>query len=281
LELRRRCAFKSSSCGYISPDLLLLSCELSQNYRRISSSDLILSSTMTLPAGYIPGFVCSLKTCDVKLWGFVHYLPSLPGNILFLVIFSILAVGQIFLGVKYKTRLVGVSMLIGLAFETLGYVARVLMHYDPFDRTYFLWYLICLTMGPVFFAAAIYLCLGRIVVVYGEHISRIRPRTYTVFFMGCDVISLVTQAAGGGIAASVPLTDQYDVRDRTLFLMSIPPLWFDLISFEGISNSLPRLILEHISWWQACHFKLQVCSSSRFVLQSFFCESENTRTTAI
>lgn len=73
-------------------------------------------------------------------------------------------------------------------------------------------YLICLTIGPAFIAASIYLCLGRIVVIYREDISRIRPRNYTIFFMGCDFVSLVVQAIGGGIAASYPLTNQKMVR---------------------------------------------------------------------
>jgi RTA1 like protein len=165
-----------------------------------------------IPAGYVAGFICTLKTCSVSKWGFIHYRPSMPGNILFLVIFAIIAIAQLFLGIKYKTGLVCVSMLLGLTSEVIGYIARVLMNGDPFDRTYFLIYLICLTLGPVFMAAAIYLCLGRIVVVYGEEISRIRARSYTVFFMGCDILSLVVQAVGGGIAASYPLTNQYMVR---------------------------------------------------------------------
>lgn len=132
---------------------------------------------MVVPAGYVPGFICTLKTCSVKIWGFVHYQPSIPGNVLFLVIFAALAVAQLVLGIRFKTAMVCVSMLFGLACESLGYVSRVLLHDDPFDRAYFVWYLICLTIGPAFLAAAIYVCLGRIVVVYGEAISRIRPRT--------------------------------------------------------------------------------------------------------
>ncbi len=167
---------------------------------------------MAPPDGYIEGFVCNLNTCDVKIWGFVHYQPTMAGNALFLVIMALLAIAHILLGIRYRTGMVWVgSMLLGLAAESTGYVARVLMHNDPFSRTYFLWYLICLTLGPVFIAAAIYLCLGRIVVIYGEHNSRILPRSYTVFFMGCDVVSLVVQAAGGGIAASFPLTNQHMV----------------------------------------------------------------------
>ncbi|KAF8861352.1 RTA1-domain-containing protein [Acephala macrosclerotiorum] len=175
---------------------------------------------MVLPAGYIPGFVCTLATCDVKKWGFIHYQPSMAGNVLFLVIIDFPGLTQIILGIKCKTGLVYVSMLFGLACESLGYVARILMHHDPFNRAYFLWYLICLTIGPVFMAAAIYLCLGRIVVIYGENISRVRPRTYTIFFMGSDVVSLVVQAVGGGIAASVPLTNQKMIDIGTHILVA-------------------------------------------------------------
>lgn len=171
---------------------------------------------MTVIPGYVPGFVCTLKTCSVKQWGFIHYRPSMPGNVLFMVIFGGIGLVQLFLGVKYKTGLVCIAMLLGLDCEFMGYIARVLMNGDPFYRPYFLWYLICLTIGPAFMAAAIYLCLGRIVVVYGEEISRIRARTYTVFFFGCDVLSLFIQAGGGGIAASVPLTNTYMVRPGPL-----------------------------------------------------------------
>jgi hypothetical protein len=163
---------------------------------------------MVLPPDYVPGFICHLGTCSITEWGYIHYQPNLAGNVLFLALMCILGVAQLVLGLYYKTRLICFSMILGLLSESLGYIARILLHYDPFDRTYFLWYLICLTIGPVFIAAAIYLCLGRIVVVLGEEISRIKPRSYTLFFMGCDVISLVVQAAGGGIAASTPITNQ-------------------------------------------------------------------------
>ena len=61
-------------------------------------------------------------------------------------------------------------------------------------------YLVCLTIGPAFLSAAIYLCLARILVVYGVTISRFSPRTYTITFMTCDFISLLLQATGGAIA---------------------------------------------------------------------------------
>lgn len=60
----------------------------------------------------------------------------------------------------------------------------------------------CLTIGPAFLSASIYLSLARLVVVHGAHLARFAPRTYTLTFICCDIISLILQAAGGALAAS-------------------------------------------------------------------------------
>ncbi|KAH8170364.1 RTA1 like protein [Sarocladium implicatum] len=169
---------------------------------------------------YVEGFVCTLETCSVKEWGYVHYRPSVAGNCLYLAIMAVLAAAHVYLGWRYKIKSFAIMMTLGLVTETLGYVSRYLMNGNPFNRDYFLWYLITLTIGPVFIAAAIYLTIGRIVVVYGASISRILPRTYTTFFLGCDIVSLVVQAAGGGIAASYPVTNQYMIDVGTNILVA-------------------------------------------------------------
>jgi hypothetical protein len=176
-------------------------------------------SASGIPADYVPGFVCHLGTCNITEWGYVHYQPSVPGNVLFLILIDALGLAQLILGIYHKTGLVCVAMIFGLASESSGYIARILLHYDPFSKVYFMWYLICLTLGPVFIAAAIYICLGRIVVVYGEDISRIKPRSYTVFFMGCDFIALCVQTVGGAIAASAPITNRTLVPYPAHFLL--------------------------------------------------------------
>lgn len=62
--------------------------------------------------------------------------------------------------------------------------------------------LVTLTIAPAFIAGSIYLCLARIIVVFGANLSRFAPRTYTITFVTCDFISLLLQAAGGAIASS-------------------------------------------------------------------------------
>ena len=54
-------------------------------------------------------------------------------------------------------------------------------------------YLICITIGPVFFTAAIYLMLSRIIVHYGRQHARISPKAISLTFMTCDFIALLLQ----------------------------------------------------------------------------------------
>jgi hypothetical protein len=214
-------------------------------------------SASGIPADYVPGFVCHLGTCNITEWGYVHYQPSVPGNVLFLVLIDALGLAQLILGIYHKTGLVCVAMIFGLASESSGYIARILLHYNPFSKVYFMWYLICLTLGPVFIAAAIYICLGRIVVVYGEEISRIKPRSYTVFFMGCDFIALCVQTVGGAIAASAPITN------RTMVLYPAHFLLLDSFSSRLLHSTV--LLTDTAPSWNTYPRRRSVLSGCKFV----------------
>ncbi|KAI9678275.1 MAG: hypothetical protein M1817_006220 [Caeruleum heppii] len=154
--------------------------------------------------------LCTLSTCDLS-FAFVDYRPSLTGNALFIGIFGVLLIGQVIFGIRYRTWGFMGGMLGGLILELIGYGGRVMMYNNPFSRDAFLTYLVCLTIGPAFLAAAIYLCLARIVVIYGEHISRLKPRTYTILFISCDILSLVLQAIGGGMASNSDTKETEDI----------------------------------------------------------------------
>ncbi|KAK9490407.1 RTA1 like protein-domain-containing protein [Lipomyces doorenjongii] len=148
----------------------------------------------------IPDNLCTLQTCTLAQAHFT-YLPNLGGNAFYAAWFGLLAVVQILLLVRYRIWGYSVAMLGGLILEILGYVGRIQMHFNPFTKNPFAMYLVCLTIAPAFLGAAVYLCLSRIVVVYGENLSRFKPRTYTLVFIVCDVISLLLQASGGAIAS--------------------------------------------------------------------------------
>ena len=60
----------------------------------------------------------------------------------------------------------------------------------------------CLIISPAFIAAGIYITLKHLVINFGESWSRLRPAWYTYIFICGDLISLVLQGAGGGLASA-------------------------------------------------------------------------------
>lgn len=62
----------------------------------------------------------------------------------------------------------------------------------------------CITCqpAPTFFSAAIYIFLGCFVRVVGPKSSALSSRSYLWIFTSCDLISMVIQGVGGGVASS-------------------------------------------------------------------------------
>lgn len=154
--------------------------------------------------------LCTIETCELNMSSFL-YIPSLPGNAIMAAIFGILLVGQLGLGIKHKTWGYMVAMVMGFLLEIIGYSGRIILHNNPFSEAGFLQYLVTMTIAPAFLTAAIYLCLGRIVNVYGAHLSYFKPRTYTIVFCTFDFICLLLQAAGGAIASTAEDEDGSDL----------------------------------------------------------------------
>ncbi|KAJ5641544.1 hypothetical protein N7490_005544 [Penicillium lividum] len=169
---------------------------------------------------------CTLSTCPLSE-AYLDYLPNLPANAFFVALFGLIAGIQLLLGIKYRIWTYMTPMLFGLILEVLGYIGRIMIHSNPFNFSSFLLYLVCLTIAPAFFSAAIYICLGKIIIIYGA-MARFSPQTYTIFFVTCDVISLVLQAAGGAIA-SIATESQVSLQQTGVNVM-IAGLAFQVFS---------------------------------------------------
>ncbi|KAI9654047.1 MAG: hypothetical protein M1831_005564 [Alyxoria varia] len=145
---------------------------------------------------------CTYETCCVEYQGSVSYIPTYAGNLIYLIIFGILAASQLGLGIWKRTWGFMIGMVLGCAVELAGYVGRLMMNDNVFQENPFLIYIVTLTIAPAFVTGAIYLCLGRIVCVHGPQYSRFKPGTYTAVFITCDIIALVLQALGGAITST-------------------------------------------------------------------------------
>jgi hypothetical protein len=72
----------------------------------------------------------------------VTYVPTLPGNALYLAIFVIILLVQIAQGIVYRTWSYMTCMIFGLVLEAAGYGSRIGMHLNPWDSNPFLAYVL-------------------------------------------------------------------------------------------------------------------------------------------
>lgn len=151
--------------------------------------------------------------CPVEATTYGYY-PNLGGNIFLCIVFSICALLQLGLGIKYKLRAFGSVATISCAMEAAGYGGRLLMHQNPWSSSGFKLQIVLLILAPSFLAAGIYLTLKHLAMVLGRENSRLPPRLYTWIFIGFDAVSILTQAAGGGLAASTG--DLVNIGDKVI-----------------------------------------------------------------
>jgi hypothetical protein len=95
-----------------------------------------------------------------------------------------------------------IALCFGCIGEAIGYAGRVMLNNDVFDEDAFTIQIVCLIISPAFVSAGIYLTLKHFVIGFGQGWSRLPPVWYTRIFIAGDILSLVLQGAGGGLASS-------------------------------------------------------------------------------
>jgi hypothetical protein len=188
--------------------------------------------------------LCNYTTCPLDPFGQLFYRPSLAGNALYLSIFVLGLLVASGLSVKYKTWGYLVAIIGGAGLEVIGYAGRLMLWQNDFNNNSFIIYLVGLTIGPAFFSAAIYLCLARIIAIYGASLSWFTPRLITIFFVGSDFLSLVLQAAGGAIAstANTHSTAQVGIN---LMIAGLSTQVVSMTAFVGVCSQLAWAVRKH------------------------------------
>ncbi|EXJ58854.1 hypothetical protein A1O7_06284 [Cladophialophora yegresii CBS 114405] len=195
---------------------------------------------------YLPLSNCTEVTprCPVEhsIYG---YYPSIGANAFFVAVFALCGALQLLFGIRYKTWTYLIAMVLACADQALGYVGRVILHHNPFSEIGFQIQICCLILGPAFNSAAIYLVLKHITLCFGPEFSRIKPKWYTWIFITGDLVSLVLQAIGGGMAATAnDNQSQQDTGDNlmmagiafqvvTLFFFGTAASWYVFQRWKG------------------------------------------------
>ncbi|KAK6540235.1 hypothetical protein TWF694_009050 [Orbilia ellipsospora] len=138
---------------------------------------------------------------DYYLW---KYLPSVPIAILFFSLFTI-ATGFLSWRIFRTKTWYCIVFAIGGFFQIIGYLIRVYCHYNTNQIATYVLQSTFILLAPVFYAASIYMVLGRLISsTHGGHLSIIRPTRMTEIFVAGDFLSLSVQ----GNAVSLTTKDK-------------------------------------------------------------------------
>ncbi|KAJ7828784.1 RTA1 like protein-domain-containing protein [Mycena olivaceomarginata] len=105
--------------------------------------------------------------------------------------------------------------------ETLGWSARLWSSISVLQPHPFEIQLIVTICGPTPLAAANFTLLGAIILRLGPMYSRLTPRSYTIIFLICDILSLFVQGIGAGVAAKAVINLTSPKKGGHIMLLGI------------------------------------------------------------
>ncbi|CAK7200204.1 hypothetical protein SEUCBS139899_002895 [Sporothrix eucalyptigena] len=145
------------------------------------------------------------------LW---HYIPNRPAAVVFMILFIIATVYHGVAMIRHRLWFC-IPFVIGGLFEIIGYLGRILAYNETGELIPYILQSIFLLLAPVFFAASLYMTLGRTVfhtihtstlaasqsasVASLTSLSLLPPRWITRIFVTADVLSFFIQGGGAGM----------------------------------------------------------------------------------
>ncbi|KAF9023601.1 RTA1-domain-containing protein [Hymenopellis radicata] len=111
---------------------------------------------------------------------------------------------------RYKTWWAFPTMVLCGLMELIGWGARFSSSIDPTLSNPFIIQAVATLVGPTPLIAGDFIILANLIRLLGPKYSRLSPRLYSIVFLTCDIIALVTQTIGGGLAA---VANSVDVKN--------------------------------------------------------------------
>ncbi|KAI2777122.1 RTA1-domain-containing protein [Daldinia loculata] len=130
------------------------------------------------------------------------YYPNLGVNAFLAAAFGLCIIGLVVTGIWKRTWGYSAALTAGCVLEFAGYIARVLLHNNPWDSSAFQTQICAIILAPTLICISIYLTLKHATLSINPALSRLRPRLYPLIFVPADVSCLILQAIGGSLAAS-------------------------------------------------------------------------------
>ncbi|KAI0092753.1 RTA1-like protein [Irpex rosettiformis] len=138
------------------------------------------------------------SSTDINSLSPYNYVPTEWVTITFLALFGVSAGQAIWFKLWF---LIPTAVLAGIG-ETIGWAGRFWSTQNILNNNAYLMQITTTIISPTPLLAANFIIFSRLVSLLGTQYSRLSPVWYSRIFLTCDIVALVIQAAGGGIASS-------------------------------------------------------------------------------
>ncbi|KAJ6571120.1 RTA1 like protein-domain-containing protein [Mycena capillaripes] len=129
------------------------------------------------------------------------YVPQEYVAVIFVSLFGLSTVLHIGQATYYRMWwLFPTAVLCGIG-EIIGWSGRLWSSFSPTLHDPFMMQVVSTVIAPTPLIAVNFVLLGWIVTQLGPCYARLSPRAYTIVFLTSDIVALLAQAAGGGIAS--------------------------------------------------------------------------------
>ncbi|KAK1830866.1 RTA1 like protein-domain-containing protein [Podospora conica] len=146
------------------------------------------------------------------------YTPSFALALLAVILFFLFFIVHLWQVSRYKSWYF-ITFSIGLGFEIVGYIARLLSaKVNPYNLIYFILQYFFVVTAPVFLAAGIYTILSALIHRLGREYSLLSPKLILWIFITSDAIATVTQISGAALIG-VRQTKRADPTDANNILL--------------------------------------------------------------
>lgn len=183
-------------------------------------------------------------------WHAYNYVPSLGLNIEFTVLFGLFSIYEIVSMIRtYRTYrldsrvsmehvrrfvLSGIPFVVGTLMECIGYIGRILNHYDNTQLDAYIMQSLLLLIAPAFLAASCYMIFTDVLRhIFNDNLSK-RYNYLTKFYVFGDVLSILFQGAGGGLLAA-----QMNDVGKTLIIIG---LFLQIFFFGTFTCLIPYML---------------------------------------
>jgi hypothetical protein len=119
--------------------------------------------------------------------------------------------------------------------EIIGYIMRALSSKkDPYSIPYFVVQYFFIVVAPVFFSAAIYVLLSKMIQRVGREYSPVPPKLILWTFVTCDVVATIVQILGAALVGSAYGNHKNPKPFNNILLAGLAFQVFDFLIFVAL-----------------------------------------------